>query len=119
MIARKSRIKVIKMMATVCVLFGLSWLPLYTTFSIIRTADFSKMDYAEVKIIQTMVPICQWLGASNSCVNPIIYAFYNQKFRAGFKAILFKRDCCGTLRYDFSANRSTVGPSVTYIPDGR
>ena len=34
---------------------------------------------------QIIVPIAQWLGSSNSCVNPIIYCFFSKKFRNGFQ----------------------------------
>lgn len=31
------------------------------------------------------VPVAQFLAASNSSINPILYAFMNKKFRQGFK----------------------------------
>ncbi|KAL9698343.1 hypothetical protein quinque_001784 [Culex quinquefasciatus] len=50
-------------------------------------------------MIQIATPIAQWLGASNSCINPILYAFFNKKYRKGFAAIIRSRKCCGRLRY--------------------
>ena len=35
----------------------------------------------------------QWAGSANSCVNPFIYCFFSNKFRAGFKQ-LFAAGCC-------------------------
>ncbi|CAG2058149.1 unnamed protein product, partial [Timema podura] len=46
-----------------------------------------------------VTPIAQWLGSSNSCINPILYAFFNKKYRRGFVAIFKSRRCCGRLRY--------------------
>lgn len=45
-------------------------------------------------------PIAQWLGASNSCINPVLYGFFNKKYRKGFAAILRSKKCCGMVRYD-------------------
>lgn len=41
-----------------------------------------------------ILPIAQWLGAANSCINPILYAFMNRKFRAGFRHLF--RSCCSS-----------------------
>lgn len=43
--------------------------------------------------------MAQWLGSSNSCINPILYAFFNTKYRRGFMAVIKSRSCCGRLRY--------------------
>lgn len=43
-------------------------------------------------IIFGILPVAQWLGAANSCINPILYAFMNRKFRAGFRHLF--RSCC-------------------------
>lgn len=50
--------------------------------------------------MQVATPIAQWLGSSNSCINPILYAFFNKKYRRGFAAIIRSRSCCGRLRCD-------------------
>lgn len=43
-------------------------------------------------LILGVLPVAQWLGAANSCINPILYAFMNRKFRAGFWHLF--RTCC-------------------------
>jgi hypothetical protein len=83
----------------VVVSFALSWLPLYVLFTRVKFGGHPSSETEEA-IIHALLPIAQWLGASNSCVNPILYAFFNRKFRTGFKAIITNRSCCKPLRYN-------------------
>ncbi|XP_064085803.1 neuropeptide SIFamide receptor-like [Macrobrachium nipponense] len=105
MMIHRSKIKVIKMLLVVVVLFTMSWLPLYVIFA--RLKFGSQPTEMEYQVIHILAPIAQWLGASNSCINPVLYAFFNDKFRSGFKAILISRSCCSPLRLD----TSNKGPS--------
>lgn len=94
---QKSKVKVVKMLVAVVILFVLSWLPLYVIFARIKLGG--DIEIWEEEILQIVTPIAQWLGASNSCINPILYAFFNKKYRRGFMAIVRSRRCCGRLRY--------------------
>ncbi|XP_039285115.1 neuropeptide SIFamide receptor [Nilaparvata lugens] len=94
---QKSKVKVVKMLVAVVILFVLSWLPLYAIFTRIKLGG--DLDVWETKLFVVLTPVAQWLGSSNSCINPILYAFFNNKYRRGFSAILRSRQCCGTLRY--------------------
>ncbi|XP_053671780.1 neuropeptide SIFamide receptor-like [Anopheles nili] len=94
---QKSKIKVVKMLVVVVILFVLSWLPLYVIFARIKLGG--TLESSEEELLQIATPIAQWLGASNSCINPILYAFFNKKYRKGFAAIIRSRKCCGRLRY--------------------
>ncbi len=85
------------MLVVVVILFVLSWLPLYIIFARVKLGGATSPWEEEVVAMAT--PVAQWLGASNSCINPILYAFFNNKFRRGFQAILQSRRCCGRLRY--------------------
>lgn len=65
-------------------------------------------------MLAIVAPMAQWLGSSNSCINPILYAFFNKKYRNGFLAIVKSRSCCGSLRYDacsYSTTRRSYYPS--------
>ncbi|XP_001600098.3 neuropeptide SIFamide receptor [Nasonia vitripennis] len=94
---QKSKVKVVKMLIVVVILFVLSWLPLYVIFA--RMKFGGKIADWEEELLPIATPIAQWLGASNSCINPILYAFFNKKYRRGFMAILKSGQCCGKLRY--------------------
>ncbi|ROT83652.1 putative tachykinin-like peptides receptor 86C [Penaeus vannamei] len=118
---QRSKVKVIKMLVVVVIIFSLSWLPLYTIFARIKLGD--ELGEDEGAVLAIIAPISQWLGSSNSCINPILYAFFNKKYRNGFLAIMKSRSCCGTLRYDtysqstmrrscYPAYRSTIRPEA-------
>lgn len=94
---QKSKVKVVKMLVAVVILFVVSWLPLYVIFARIKLGG--DIGVWEEEILPIATPIAQWLGASNSCINPILYAFFNKKYRRGFMAIIKSRKCCGRLRY--------------------
>jgi hypothetical protein len=101
---QKSKIKVVKMLVVVVILFVVSWLPLYVIFARIKLGgEFAPW---EEEILPVAIPLAQWLGASNSCINPILYAFFNKKYRKGFAAIVKSKKCCGTLRYYDSVVRA-------------
>lgn len=95
-IVHKSKVKVVKMLITVIVLFTFSWLPLYSIFARIKLGAPIDSEIEET-VIFICLPFAQWLGASNSCINPILYAYFNRKFRLGFRAIVYSRSCCSTL----------------------
>ncbi|XP_035210757.1 neuropeptide SIFamide receptor-like [Stegodyphus dumicola] len=111
----RSKIKVIKMLFIVVLVFMGSWLPLYAIFTRIKVGEPYQENSMEEFIIQVSSPIAQWLGASNSCMNPVLYAFFNNKFRAGFRTVLFPRKPCfenaGNIRM-FSLRNQTVGTSA-------
>lgn len=95
---QKSKVKVIKMLVVVVIIFVLSWLPLYAIFARIKLGGH--VEEWEEEVLPIATPLAQWLGSSNSCINPVLYAFFNKKYRRGFIAIIKSRRCCGRLRYD-------------------
>jgi neuropeptide FF receptor 2 len=90
----KSKVKVIKMFAVIVSLFAFSRLPLYAVYFQLHFNTPSNLQYVNF-IFDYIVPACQWLGLSNSCVNPIIYCFFSRKYRHGFKSMMRCRICKG------------------------
>lgn len=101
LIIHRSKVKVIKMLLIVIILFACSWLPLYVIFTRVKLGGDITPGFEET-LIYFFLPIAQWLGSSNSCINPVLYAYFNKKFRAGFKAIISSKSCCSPIRYDCS-----------------
>jgi len=85
-IIQRSRVKVVKMIAVVVIVFAFSWLPLYAVN--LKMTVFGTVGSDMQLLSETVIPIAQWLGSSNSGTNPIIYCFFSRKFRCGFKDVI-------------------------------
>ncbi|XP_041042520.1 neuropeptide FF receptor 2a [Carcharodon carcharias] len=89
----KKKQRVIKMLATVALLFTLSWLPLWT---LMMLSDYTRLSHSQLRIINLYIyPFAHWLAFCNSSVNPIIYGYFNKNFRRGFQAA-FKFQLCSS-----------------------
>lgn len=87
----RSKVKVLKMLMVVVVLFAFSWLPLYGVHMRLYFGRPMVDGGEEFDVFtRTIVPIAQWLGSSNSCVNPIVYCLFSKKYRLGITRIV----CC-------------------------
>jgi neuropeptide FF receptor 2 len=81
---RRSTARLLRMLVVVVVLFAVSWLPLYAVQLRHMFVPASHISADEKHIVKTyVVPIAQWLGAANSCVNPFVYCYFNCGFRGG------------------------------------
>jgi neuropeptide FF receptor 2 len=89
-IHHKAKMGVLKMLIVVVLVFLLSWLPLYILFARIKLGN--GLSPWEENIFAIATPMAQWLGSSNSALNPVIYAALNVKFRRAFLSLLPK--CC-------------------------
>ncbi|KAM4577680.1 neuropeptide FF receptor 1 like 2 [Odontesthes bonariensis] len=95
MISHK-KIKVIKMLIVVALLFMLSWLPLWT---LMMMADYGGLDRDKLDLLTSYIfPFAHWLAFSNSSVNPIVYGYYNKNFKRGFQSVFKSRPICCTLQ---------------------
>ncbi|NP_001082858.2 neuropeptide FF receptor 1 like 3 [Danio rerio] len=87
----KRKIRVVKMLIMVALLFMLSWLPLWT---LMMLTDYGHPDNDSLEILTSYIfPLSHWLAFSNSSVNPIIYGYFNENFKRGFQAV-FQRQAC-------------------------
>ncbi|TTZ37259.1 Neuropeptide FF receptor 2 [Bagarius yarrelli] len=88
----QKKIKVIKMLIVVALLFTLSWLPLWI---LMLLTDYGGLDQEALELLSGYVfPFAHWLAFSNSSVNPIIYGYYNENFKRGFQAVCRTRSLC-------------------------
>nr|XP_015832466.2 neuropeptide FF receptor 1-like [Nothobranchius furzeri] len=86
------KIKVIKMLIVVALLFMLSWLPLWT---LMMMADYGGLDRDQLDLMTSYIfPFAHWLAFSNSSVNPIVYGYYNKNFKRGFQAVCKTEPFC-------------------------
>ncbi|TRY69146.1 hypothetical protein TCAL_09735 [Tigriopus californicus] len=79
----KNKKRVIKMVLVVVIIFALSWLPIHVIL-IMRGMKI----YPNNPVTVTMQIISHILAYSNSCVNPILYAWLSEPFRRGFWAVI-------------------------------
>ncbi|XP_062307199.1 neuropeptide FF receptor 2a [Osmerus eperlanus] len=81
----KKKLRVIKMLLIVALLFIVSWLPLWT---LMMLSDYARLTEHQHRVINIYIyPFAHWLAFFNSSVNPIIYGFFNENFRRGFQAV--------------------------------
>eukprot|EP00095_Tigriopus_kingsejongensis_P000724 maker-scaffold338_size202645-snap-gene-1.15 protein:Tk00724 transcript:maker-scaffold338_size202645-snap-gene-1.15-mRNA-1 annotation:"allatostatin a receptor" len=79
----RNKKRVIKMVLVVVIIFALSWLPIH----IILIMRGMKL-YPNTPLTVTTQIISHILAYSNSCVNPILYAWLSEPFRRGFWAVI-------------------------------
>lgn len=79
--------QVIKMLIVVVIIFVLCWTPILIINVLMAFEVVPMLNYGNLKSVKTTFLL---LSYANSCVNPIIYGFMSQNFRASFKAA-----CCG------------------------
>lgn len=110
-IIHRSKIKVVKMLVVVVVLFAASWFPLWVIQIKMRMDPPSKDDFI---LFNYVIPICQWLGCANSSINPIVYSLFSKKIRTRIKTILMCKKAAYEIPRQLSSYASTRYVSVDY-----
>lgn len=103
-------LQVIKMLLVVVVMFVASWAPLYIIFARIKLGG--ELGDWEQHLIPIIAPFAQFLGIANSSVNPILYVFFNHKFRHGFFSLLRTRCKC-IFKGDYDAVNTATSSSAS------
>uniref|UniRef100_A0AAY4BKF2 G-protein coupled receptors family 1 profile domain-containing protein n=1 Tax=Denticeps clupeoides TaxID=299321 RepID=A0AAY4BKF2_9TELE len=99
------KVKVIKMLILVALLFMLSWLPLWT---LMLLTDYARPEGDRLDLLTAYVfPFSHWLAFSNSSVNPIIYGYFNENFRRGFQAACQPQAGCLELQRQLISRKSS------------
>ncbi|KAK2866189.1 hypothetical protein Q7C36_002245 [Tachysurus vachellii] len=84
---QKTRKKIAKMVLALVVLFTLSWLPLYVVdiwidFNMPGPLDKEVPSHIEHSWVLQSRPFVQWLGLTNSALNPLCYCFVGDLYRS-------------------------------------
>ena len=93
---QRSKIRIVRMLLVVCVMFALLWLPIYTIdLRILYGPDAGSVE----KVIRRryLLPLAQWIGSANSCVNPFIYCYFSSNFRKSIVCALKSKSCCSKI----------------------
>lgn len=97
----KSNRKVLKMLVTVLVIFALFWLPVYIFQFLFYVANKTCVVSGLIQFIGYF--FCQ----ATSAINPLIYAFFSENYRSGFKDCLHAMLHCQSRKL-FRSDSSTV-----------
>ncbi|XP_054853218.1 neuropeptide FF receptor 1-like [Eublepharis macularius] len=105
----KKRIKVIKMLILVALLFMISWLPLWTLMLLV---DYTNLADEHLDLLTSyLFPFAHWLAFSNSSINPVIYGYYNENFRRGFQAAFTFQFCSQDTEHQETYSEQSRGPT--------
>ncbi|XP_021357149.1 prolactin-releasing peptide receptor-like [Mizuhopecten yessoensis] len=91
----RTKIKVVKMLVIVVVMFGICWLPIHAFTLFIDSHPELLATTEDIQFFMGIYLTAHWLAMSNSFANPIIYGFTNASFRADMAVLLNKWfPCC-------------------------
>lgn len=67
-----------RLLCVISITFVICWIPLYVLMTKIKLFSSSTQPGS---VVEVLIPLAQLLGSTNSCANPILYAFHSKKFR--------------------------------------
>ncbi|XP_022251862.1 delta-type opioid receptor-like [Limulus polyphemus] len=113
---------VIKMLATVVLLFAVCWLPIHTFNLLIYFKEGFTIVNSQEEYFAFVAAFfcCHWLSMANSFVNPIIYCFMSENFRADLRQMCLL--CCSSrtarsTRLNFQITRGRYAGSFRTTTD--
>jgi hypothetical protein len=106
---QRSKIRIVRMLITVAVVFALSWMPLYTLKVFLVYGKPSSKE-ARKFLGNYVIPWAQWLGSATSAVNPFIYCYFSEQFRKYILELIQ----CFRCRYQRIEHRNN-GTKSTYV----
>ncbi|XP_067124300.1 RYamide receptor-like isoform X1 [Centruroides vittatus] len=103
----QAKIKVVKMLAVVVLLFAACWLPIHVLNLLIYFFKDELSPNTDNEYYGYIAAFfsCHWLSMANSFVNPIIYCFMSDNFRADLKQLVYC--CCADIRKEKGARGLT------------
>ncbi|XP_067101290.1 galanin receptor 2a [Osmerus mordax] len=115
----KVRQRIAKMVLSLVLLFTLSWLPLYVVdiwidFNMPETIGGEEGNHFEHEWIMQSRPFAQWLGLTNSALNPLCYCFVGNLYRSAKRFRESYRQKLSSV-FSLSLQQSTMGDSVRNI----
>ncbi len=69
------------MVFVIIVTFSMLWGPLYCVIGIVKFDDYFRINENIQSAVYVIIPIAQWLGAANSCINPYLFVRMDARFR--------------------------------------
>ena len=74
---QRCKIRIVRMLLTVAVVFASFWIPLYA----INMRIYFGAPIQNKSMLTIVMPLFQWLGSVTSAVNPFIYCYFSVQFR--------------------------------------
>ncbi|XP_069760989.1 QRFP-like peptide receptor [Narcine bancroftii] len=120
----KIRKKIAKMVVALVILFALSWLPFYVVdiWLDFNSEEASKGNEASSEWIMHFRPFAQWLGLTNSSLNPICYCFVGDLYRSAKEMkSKYRRTLISLFNYSLSegSSRSSIPKLLSYKESSR
>ena len=108
---QRHKIRIVRMLLVVAALFALSWIPLYIIR--LRTIFGPPTDVQTRRLLRNyIIPVAQWMGSANSCVNPFIYCYFSEQFRKYIKELLRGIICFKPQALGCMSNRRPKGVTM-------
>ncbi|XP_055032708.2 galanin receptor 2a [Misgurnus anguillicaudatus] len=114
----KTRRRITKMVCALVLLFTFSWLPLYVVDIWIDSSISSfpaENDDAGHRWILRGRPFAQWLGLTNSSINPLCYCFVGNLYRSAKKIRRSYREKISSILSLTDRSSSSVSTSVSKV----